>query len=80
MKKIGKVTKKWIDTRREWIDKHPEPWTCYLCGRLLDIDTLTLDHIKSRTRRPDLRYTENNLAPCCWPCNKAKGSKGLDEL
>jgi 5-methylcytosine-specific restriction endonuclease McrA len=38
----------------------------------------TLDHIKSRSRHPELRLELSNLAPCCWRCNKEKGSKELE--
>ena len=75
--RVGKVAKKWIETRKQWIDEHPGPWSCYICGTPLNIDTLTLDHVKSRSRRPDLRYEFDNLQPCCWPCNTAKGSNSL---
>lgn len=80
-KPIGKYTKRWIETRNEWLQQHPgTSWICYLCGRLLTIETLTLDHIKSRARHPELRFVLSNLAPCCMSCQQIKGSKDVDEL
>lgn len=81
MKKVGKQARLWMETRREWIAQHPGPtWKCYLCGVLLTRETLTLDHIQSRGRYPELRYVLSNLQPSCAPCNLAKGSRDLDEL
>jgi len=64
----------------KWIRKNKQPWNCYLCGALLGIDTLTLDHIIPRRRRPDLRYEPSNLKACCFNCNSAKGSKVYDKI
>lgn len=80
IKRVGKIAKKWIETRNEWIRLNPGPWTCYLCSKSLDIDTLTLDHVKSRSRRPDLRFELSNLQPACLSCNVDKGSRDIDEL
>ena len=83
LRRIGKVGAKWIETRREYIETHPPDsdgkWPCYLgvaknCLKRMTIDELTLDHMLSRTRRPDLRFDQTNLAPCCLPCNELKGS------
>lgn len=88
--KMGKHAKQWLTTRATWIRKHPAPirgqyWECYLqihewCPKLLTIETLTLDHVVSRTRDPSLRYTQSNLRPACMPCNELKGSRSLDEV
>lgn len=72
---MGRIAKEWVKSRQEWIGAHPGPWKCYICNTPLDIDTLTLDHVKSRSRRPDLRFDQDNLMPCCWSCNEKKGSK-----
>lgn len=82
MRRMGKVTKQWLETRREWIAAHPSPtytWLCYLCDRELTIDELTLDHIIARSRDPSKRYDWDNLAPCCYACNEAKGSLSLEQ-
>lgn len=83
MKKMGKVAKKWVETRHDWIKnnppKHNGMWACELklsplCLRYMDLDQLTLDHTIARSKRPDLRYDHNNLKPACLPCNTEKGS------
>lgn len=75
IKQQGKATKKWLATRSRWIKENPPDWYCYICGKHLNKATLTLDHIKPRSARPDLRYEFSNLAPCCSTCNYLKGSK-----
>src|SRR6266481_5770791 len=66
----GKYYKQWIITRHEWIKKHPPTynglWECYLrispyCPHYLTLDMLTLDHVKSRTRHPELRFELDDL-------------------
>jgi 5-methylcytosine-specific restriction endonuclease McrA len=80
-KQIGPVTRKWLETRNEWMQQHPGPWNCYICGVALpNYLVLTLDHIKSRSRYPELRFVLSNLAPCCASCNKRKGSKNIEEM
>lgn len=81
--RVGPVTAKWIETRNEWIQQnHTETgtWNCYICYELLTIETLTLDHVKSRSRHPELRFDLNNLKPCCASCNSKKGSRDLLEM
>lgn len=88
--KIGKHAKQWMTTRATWIRKNPPPihneyWLCYLqihewCPKRLDISTLTLDHVVSRTRDPSLRYKASNLKPACYYCNELKGSRAVDEV
>jgi 5-methylcytosine-specific restriction endonuclease McrA len=80
-KKLGKQAIRWMETRNEWLKRNPgRSWNCYLCGRPLTIETLTLDHVKSRGRHPELRYELSNLRPCCEVCNTAKGSRDATEL
>lgn len=85
IKRVGKVTQKWIDHRKKWIKNNPPPYTCYLqissnCPKTLTIDTMTLDHVIPRSGSPELRYDDNNLKPACAPCNTQKGSKRLENL
>jgi hypothetical protein len=83
--KVGKVTKKWILYKHDWIERHggvDGKWICYLqisvlCPQLLTVQTLTLDHVIPRSRRPDLRYNDDNIKPACWDCNSEKGSRVL---
>lgn len=89
IKKIGKQTKQWFVTRATWIRKNPPDkngfWYCYLqihpwCPKKLTIDTLTLDHVISRSRNPRLRFKQSNLKPACLACNEMKGSRDLDQV
>lgn len=80
MKSIGAVGVKWIETRKLWLKLHKaNEYHCHYCGRTLTPQELTLDHYKSRSRYPSLRYDLSNLVPCCAPCNEAKGSMDGDE-
>lgn len=76
IRRHGKYYKKWQETRTEWLKQNNAPfYYCYLCGIRVKRSELTLDHIKPRSRHPELRYELANLAPCCWWCNTKKGSK-----
>lgn len=91
LKAEGKHAVLWRQTRKEWILQNPpdadDNYFCYLCGVAISKgkpDTpfmrMTLDHVKSRSRHPELRYELSNLKPCCWFCNRRKGSRDLDEM
>lgn len=89
IKQNGKYAKQWIVTRETWIRNNPPDkygfWYCYLnihewCPRKLTLETLTLDHIVSRSRDPSLRFDQTNLQPACRYCNDKKGSKSLDQV
>lgn len=87
--KVGKQTKQWFITRATWIRKNPPDqygfWYCYLkihpwCPNRLTLETLTLDHVISRSDDPKLRFKQSNLKPACQYCNKMKGSQSLDKV
>lgn len=81
LKRIGKYTQLWIETRILWIKLNgSEGHLCEYCGKPLKPEELTLDHKLSRSRRPDLRYELSNLVPACYACNKAKGSLSREEF
>lgn len=79
MRSAGKYTLKWQATRREWIRLNPPNhegyYVCWMCGTWVLPSEMELDHIKSRTRYPELRFVLSNLAPSCHPCNEKKGSR-----
>jgi len=87
--KIGKTTKQWFITRATWIKRNPPPidsqfWECYLhihpwCPGRVDIHTMTLDHVVSRSHAPGLRFNMTNLRPACRYCNNQKGSRSLEQ-
>lgn len=85
-RKIGKYGKQWLITRAAWFERNPaEHYECYLkispyCLGVMTQKETTLDHIESRTRHPELRFTLDNLAPSCAPCNELKGSKSLEQV
>jgi 5-methylcytosine-specific restriction endonuclease McrA len=80
MRKRGKHFKQWIETRDNWLEQNKAPYYfCYICDKMMTRTELTLDHIESRSRRPELRYVLKNLRPCCAKCNSDKGSLGLEE-
>lgn len=85
MKRVGKVTKTWMHVRDQWIAENPPDYAgyyyCYIpiCGLALTEKELTLDHMYSRSRHPELRFDLDNLAPCCTYHNKDKGSLDIDE-
>jgi 5-methylcytosine-specific restriction endonuclease McrA len=90
IKKVGKTTKQWLITRATWIKKNPPTiddryWECYLrihpwCPIRLDIKSLTVDHVVSRTKDPSQRFTQTNLKPACTYCNNMKGSRSLEAV
>lgn len=84
IKTIGKVSIQWKKTRTEWFSENPPNangyYKCYICRRYLLPEQTTLDHLKSRSRRPDLRFDKSNLRPCCWECNTEKGSKNYEDV
>ena len=89
IQQMGKKARAWVATRQDWIKANPPDkfglWDCYLrispmCQNRVDNDTLSLDHIYSRSARPDLRLDFDNIKPCCYPCNSLKGSTKIEIL
>jgi 5-methylcytosine-specific restriction endonuclease McrA len=79
IRKMGKVTKKWIEVRHDYI-KTVKPdddglYTCGICGGKLSYDEITVDHKLPRGSRPDLRFEHSNLQIAHYLCNSKKGSK-----
>lgn len=88
-KESNSTRSKRVATSKLWFQINPPNasghWICYLntspeCPRVLDRSTITLEHVKSKVRYPELRYDVTNLKPACSHCNKLKGSLDLDEL
>jgi 5-methylcytosine-specific restriction endonuclease McrA len=46
---------------------------CYRCGRLLTIDTVTVDRIVPGCKGGT--YRRDNIRPACGPCNQSTGGK-----
>lgn len=88
IKKVGKVTSRWLTFRREYLRIHPANHEgyreCYLqttplCPKWLEADQVTLDHILSRGSNRQLTYNEENMGICCTYCNNDKGSVTLED-
>lgn len=88
-KEAEKTTARRTATSREWFRLNPPDakglWYCYLriapnCPHKLTRSTITLEHVKSKVRHPELKYDVTNLKPACSPCNKLKGSLDVEEL
>ncbi len=52
-------------------------YTCQYCGKTLNSNELTLDHVMPRSRGGETSW--ENLVACCHPCNNRKGSRTPDE-
>lgn len=77
------------ETSREWFKLNPPDekgvWICYLtisprCPIKLTRSTIRLEHVKSKARYPELKYSVDNLKPACDYCNKLKGSQEVAEV
>jgi 5-methylcytosine-specific restriction endonuclease McrA len=60
-------------------------YTCYLqispaCPKWLAKEDVTLEHMRTRARHPELKYEVSNIAVSCQPCNKLKGHLDIDQL
>jgi hypothetical protein len=50
--------------------------TCAMCKKYIkDEDDITVDHIRPRSKSPDLALSEDNLQILCRKCNSRKGAK-----
>ncbi len=55
-------------------------YICGLCSKPIFSETdLTIDHIKPRSKFPNLATEISNLRIACHPCNSSKGDKVLPE-
>lgn len=81
MKSRGKISDKWLEIRRNFLLSHPPNhegyYECSLCPRWIHQDEITVDHIISRSRAPELRFVFSNLAFAHSECNAAKGSTAI---
>lgn len=48
-------------------------WLCVGCGKVLNIDTVTVDHIKPLSKGGT--HHIDNLQPMCHSCNSSKGNR-----
>lgn len=82
LRRLGKKGKAWLSFRRKWFKDNPPNhegyYECYLCGRWVLQNEVELDHVKSRSRHPELVFDEDNIRPVCHTCNVKKGSKNYE--
>jgi 5-methylcytosine-specific restriction endonuclease McrA len=69
----------WRKIRNEIIAVHKN--VCQHCGHTIrrKID-ITVDHIKPRSKFPELALKSMNLRVLCRPCNSAKGARSIEEM
>ena len=65
---------------REWLKRPVNGhfsgmWGCYLCGRVVNFQSLSIDHVIPLAHNG--RTVLDNLKPCCASCNRAKGAMSL---
>ena len=52
-------------------------WKCAYCGKDLDIDSATIDHILPKFKGG--HNVKSNMISCCAKCNRSKGSVLLED-
>ena len=67
----------WRDLRYRVLDKHGR--RCQKCGATSAEDTLHVDHIKPRSKYPELELEFDNLQVLCKACNIGKSNKYDDD-
>lgn len=66
-------SREWRDVRYEALKLYDR--RCVCCGRKPPEVQLHVDHIKPRSKRPDLELDINNLQIMCKDCNLGKSNK-----
>jgi len=67
-------SREWLDLRYRMLNKHKG--CCQLCGnRASEGNPIQVDHIKPRSKYPQLALTESNLQVLCRRCNLGKSNK-----
>lgn len=65
-------TRAWRELRYRVLDKHGKK--CQACGRNDPKEKYHVDHIKPRSKYPELELDFNNLQILCEDCNRGKGN------
>ena len=63
-------SKEWKETRQKILEFYGKK--CMACG---SIEKIQVDHIKPRSKYPELELDVTNLQVLCWECNKIKNNK-----
>lgn len=68
------TSQEWLDLRYRVLKKHNG--CCQLCGsRGSETNPIQADHIKPRSKFPELALSEANLQVLCRSCNIGKGNR-----
>lgn len=84
MKRVGRIGKALLDQRAQYFHDNPPPYYCIYC-LVVGIDTpimqedAQVEHGKSKTRHPALRFVKDNLYVSCAFHNEDKRSRDIDE-
>lgn len=66
---LGQAIADW--THLGWAVEVKRACRCYRCGKLLTVDTVTVDRIVPGCKGGT--YRRNNIRPACGPCNSETG-------
>lgn len=64
----------WKSVRKKAIELYGAK--CMRCG---SAEHINVDHIKPKSKYPELALDLGNLQILCWPCNKAKSAVGITD-
>ena len=66
-------SREWLDLRYKVLKQYGR--ICQLCGNHGKGVIIDVDHIKPRSKYPELELEFTNCQPMCRPCNKGKSNK-----
>lgn len=72
------VSQAWRDLRYRVFQKYGSK--CKMCGKTKNEASLEVDHIKPRSKYPELELDFDNLQILCSDCNQGKSNKYEDDL
>lgn len=93
-KHISRLKEDWLERKKfhsssEWVAlredfkrkklKKDGFYSCFYCKKTLRED-VTVDHIKPRSKYPELQFEVDNLVISCRSCNSSKGTKELEDF
>lgn len=58
---------------------HRDNYTCQVCG-FREPEIMEVDHIKPKSKFPELKYELNNLITLCPNCHRRKTNRDLKEI
>lgn len=85
LKKVGKITKRLIDQRREYLKAFPGPHYCYYClyqdiEEELTEENVQIEHFLTKNNHPEKRFDWSNLVKSCANHNRLKGGMNGPEF